>query len=113
MQTVTPKRGRALIWPSTLDENPDHKDPRTNHQALPVAKGIKYGTHALYPYNFLSSALCSLSFISLCAICLLQVRMRGSTREITRHRTSRTANSDWFAQYIYLDYSGSATRRRL
>jgi len=70
MQTVTPKRGRALIWPSTLDENPDHKDPRTNHQALPVAKGIKYGTHAciLTAFLLLQCALCR--FISRCAISL-------------------------------------------
>jgi prolyl 4-hydroxylase len=44
--TVQPKRGRALIWPSVLDEAPDEKDPRTEHQALPVIKGIKYGANA-------------------------------------------------------------------
>jgi len=41
--TVQPKTGRAVIWPSVLDYNPDRKDPRTNHEALPVIKGIKYG----------------------------------------------------------------------
>lgn len=44
--TVQPKRGRALIWPSVLDEDPDEKDGRTMHQALPVKKGIKYGANA-------------------------------------------------------------------
>ena len=44
--TVQPVRGRVLIWPSVLDENPDLMDPRTNHQALPVEKGIKYGANA-------------------------------------------------------------------
>jgi len=34
--TVYPAKGRALIWPSTNNVNPDTKDPRTNHQALPV-----------------------------------------------------------------------------
>lgn len=34
--TVQPLKGRALVWPSTLDSHPNVKDPRTNHQALPV-----------------------------------------------------------------------------
>eukprot|EP00980_Cylindrotheca_fusiformis_P013382 scaffold3410_cov141-Cylindrotheca_fusiformis.AAC.25 len=44
--TVTPKRGRAALWPSVLDEDPNKKDIRTNHQALPVIKGVKYGANA-------------------------------------------------------------------
>jgi prolyl 4-hydroxylase len=44
--TVMPKKGRALIWPSVLDEDPNLKDPRTDHQALEVEKGIKYGANA-------------------------------------------------------------------
>lgn len=44
--TVMPKKGRALIWPSVLDDQPDQKDPRTDHQALPVEEGIKYGANA-------------------------------------------------------------------
>lgn len=44
--TVMPKRGRALIWPSVLDEDPTKKDSRTYHQALPVEAGIKYGANA-------------------------------------------------------------------
>ena len=44
--TVEPKRGRALIWPSVEDDNPDSVDPRTLHQALPVEKGIKYAANA-------------------------------------------------------------------
>ena len=44
--TVHPVRGSVLIWPSTLDDQPDAKDPRTNHQAMPVLKGIKYGANA-------------------------------------------------------------------
>ena len=46
--TVNPKRGRALIWPSTLNDEPNEWDPRTHHQALPVAKGIKYGANAWF-----------------------------------------------------------------
>jgi prolyl 4-hydroxylase len=43
--TVEPKRGRALIWPSVLDEDPDEVDSRTDHQALAVIKGLKYGAN--------------------------------------------------------------------
>lgn len=39
--TVQPKKGSALLWPSVKDENPDLKDGRTDHEALPVEKGIK------------------------------------------------------------------------
>jgi len=41
--TVQPKKGYALVWPSVLDEDPEKKDRRTEHEALPVLKGIKYG----------------------------------------------------------------------
>mmetsp|Transcript_50312 Transcript_50312/g.56216 ORF Transcript_50312/g.56216 Transcript_50312/m.56216 type:complete len:461 (+) Transcript_50312:20-1402(+) len=44
--TVMPKRGQVLIWPSVLDDNPNEKDDRTDHQALPVEAGIKYGANA-------------------------------------------------------------------
>ena len=44
--TVMPRRGRALLWPSVKNENPDFRDPRTDHQALPVEKGLKYGANA-------------------------------------------------------------------
>jgi len=51
--TVMPKRGRALLWPSVLNENPNEKDFRTNHQALPVEKGIKFGANGWYhQYDF-------------------------------------------------------------
>jgi prolyl 4-hydroxylase len=44
--TVQPKRGHALLWPSVLDEDPHKKDVRTEHTALPVIKGVKYGANA-------------------------------------------------------------------
>jgi prolyl 4-hydroxylase len=44
--TVQPIKGSGLIWPSVLNENPDAKDRRTDHQALPVEKGIKFGANA-------------------------------------------------------------------
>jgi prolyl 4-hydroxylase len=46
--TVMPKRGRALIWPSVLNDEPDVIDPRTRHQALPVLEGVKYGANAWF-----------------------------------------------------------------
>lgn len=44
-QTVMPKRGRALLWPSVKDDDPNLKDPRTHHSAMPVIKGVKYGAN--------------------------------------------------------------------
>jgi prolyl 4-hydroxylase len=46
--TVLPKRGRALLWPSVLDADPNEKDDRTTHQALPVEAGVKYGANAWF-----------------------------------------------------------------
>lgn len=46
--TVMPKKGRALIWPSVLDEAPNNVDQRTEHQALPVTTGIKHAANAWY-----------------------------------------------------------------
>ena len=43
---VQPKKGSALIWPSVLNEDPNKKDERTEHGALPVKKGVKYGANA-------------------------------------------------------------------
>jgi prolyl 4-hydroxylase len=45
-KVVMPKRGRAVIWPSVLDESPWDKDERTMHEALPVEAGRKYGANA-------------------------------------------------------------------
>lgn len=44
--TVQPKKGSAVLWPSVLDHAPESKDGRTDHEALPVIKGIKYGANA-------------------------------------------------------------------
>lgn len=41
--TVSPKMGRALLWPSVMNDHPDEKEPLANHTALPVTKGVKYG----------------------------------------------------------------------
>ena len=44
--TVIPKRGRAVLWPSVLDSDPNKQDSRTNHEAMPVIRGVKYGANA-------------------------------------------------------------------
>jgi len=46
--TVMPKRGRALLWPSVLNDDPNAKDGRTTHQALATEKGLKYGANAWF-----------------------------------------------------------------
>ena len=43
---VQPKKGRALIWPSVLDEDVLEEDDRTDHEALVVEKGMKYAANA-------------------------------------------------------------------
>lgn len=43
--TVRPEQGKAVIWPSVLDEDPNAEDTRSLHQALPVTKGRKYGAN--------------------------------------------------------------------
>ena len=51
--TVQPKAGRVLIWPSVLDSDPHQKDGRTDHQALPVEKGIKFAANAwIHQHDF-------------------------------------------------------------
>lgn len=51
--TVQPKKGRALLWPSVLDADPEEKDKRTDHEALPVISGIKFGANAwLHSRNY-------------------------------------------------------------
>ena len=42
---VTPKKGRAVLWPSVLDSDTFARDWRMMHQAKPVLKGKKYGAN--------------------------------------------------------------------
>ena len=44
--TVTPKQGRVVMWPSVLDGNVTVQDLRTDHEALPVEQGVKYGMNS-------------------------------------------------------------------
>jgi len=50
---VKPKPGRAVIWPSVYSNNPFAKDARTDHEAMPVKKGVKFGANAwIHMFNF-------------------------------------------------------------
>ena len=51
--TVSPKRGRAVLWPSVFNEDPHIKDTRSDHQAMPVIQGVKYGAVSLFENVFL------------------------------------------------------------
>jgi len=44
--SVQPKAGRVVIWPSVLDRDTSQKDNRTEHEAMPVEEGVKYGCNA-------------------------------------------------------------------
>jgi len=50
---ISPKKGRALLWPSVLNDDPSLRDGRTRHEALTVEKGTKYAANAwIHLYNF-------------------------------------------------------------
>jgi len=62
---VKPKKGRALIWPSVLNDDPDSSDPRTYHEARAVIKGTKWAAnHWIHQYDYRSANIwgCSGSF---------------------------------------------------
>mmetsp|Transcript_6636 Transcript_6636/g.13171 ORF Transcript_6636/g.13171 Transcript_6636/m.13171 type:complete len:471 (+) Transcript_6636:64-1476(+) len=63
--SVKPKKGRALIWPSVLNDDPSMFDSRMYHEAKPVVKGVKHAAnHWIHQYNFVNANVwgCSGSF---------------------------------------------------
>lgn len=56
---VKPKKGRALLWPSTLSADPEEQDVRTMHEARPVGpNGLKYAANAwLHLYDYMTPNL--------------------------------------------------------
>ena len=51
--TVTPKLGRAILWPSTQEVDPIKGEMRTHHEALPVERGVKYAANLwMHLYDF-------------------------------------------------------------
>jgi prolyl 4-hydroxylase len=54
---VKPKVGRALLWPSVVDSNPKEKEPRTDHEAQDVIKGVKFGANAwLHLHDYMAAS---------------------------------------------------------
>ncbi|KAL7532333.1 hypothetical protein ACHAXR_004565 [Thalassiosira sp. AJA248-18] len=43
--SIKPKKGRALVWPSVLNEDPNSSDMRMYHEAKEVIKGTKYAAN--------------------------------------------------------------------
>mmetsp|Transcript_22610 Transcript_22610/g.74978 ORF Transcript_22610/g.74978 Transcript_22610/m.74978 type:complete len:356 (+) Transcript_22610:99-1166(+) len=53
--TVTPKLGRAVLWPSVLDSDLLTGEPKTHHEAVTVEAGVKYAANLwIHLYDFKS-----------------------------------------------------------
>ena len=64
---VSPKLGHAVLWPSTLDERPMDADGRTDHEAMDVIKGVKYGANMwVHQFDFKtpSERGCELTYVN-------------------------------------------------
>lgn len=64
---VTPKKGSAILWPSTLDAKPLEADGRTDHEAMPVHSGIKFGANMwIHQFSFKtpSERRCELTYVN-------------------------------------------------
>lgn len=59
--TITPAKGRAVLWTSVLDEDPYERDGRTEHEALAVEAGTKYAANYwlhMFPFRSFSDRGC-------------------------------------------------------
>jgi hypothetical protein len=53
--TVTPKLGRAVLWPSVVDDDLLTGERNTHHEALPVEAGVKFAMNLwIHLYDFKS-----------------------------------------------------------
>jgi prolyl 4-hydroxylase len=43
--TISPQRGKAVLWPNTLSVDPRAKDTRMSHEAQRVTSGVKYAAN--------------------------------------------------------------------
>ena len=51
--TVSPRKGRAILWPSVYSHDVRSTDERTYHEALPVEAGLKYAANFwVHQYDF-------------------------------------------------------------
>jgi len=53
---VTPKAGKAILWPSVLNTDLNAPENFTYHEALPVIKGVKYAANAWIHLNDFKAA---------------------------------------------------------
>ena len=64
---VSPKLGHAILWPSTRDGQPMSADGRTDHEAMPVHSGVKYGANMwVHQFSFKtpSERGCPLTYVN-------------------------------------------------
>jgi hypothetical protein len=62
--TITPKVGRAVLWPSVYDSDPMELDPRTNHAALPVEAGTKFAANGwVHLYDYVGTCISRFIFV--------------------------------------------------
>jgi len=64
---VQPKRGHAILWPSVLDSQPMEADGRTDHEAMPVHEGVKFGANMwIHQFSFKtpSERGCELTYVN-------------------------------------------------
>ncbi|KAL3809185.1 hypothetical protein ACHAXA_000704 [Cyclostephanos tholiformis] len=55
---VKPKKGRALVWSSVMNDDPNRSDARMYHEAKEVLKGIKYAAnHWIHQFDFRNANL--------------------------------------------------------
>lgn len=55
---VKPQKGKALLWPSTMNEDLMRQDSRTSHEAMAVIKGKKFAANAwIHSHDFSKSNL--------------------------------------------------------
>ena len=64
---VAPRLGSAILWPSTHDGRPMEADMRTDHEAMPVHAGVKYGANMwVHQFDFKtpSERGCELTYVN-------------------------------------------------
>jgi len=64
---VQPRLGHAILWPSTLDDQPMVADGRTDHEAMPVHEGVKYAANMwVHQFDFKtpSERGCELTYVN-------------------------------------------------
>ena len=51
--SVAPKKGRLVLWPSVLNDDPHGEDVMSHHEAKPVLEGEKFAANFwIHQYDF-------------------------------------------------------------